>query len=124
MTKQETKAIIKQLEKNQGEKSKLNQELELKIREIVCQSCDNISTDLMNKKTRFENVVMARNLFMWYYYTIVKVSKSEAGRMVHKDHATALRGIAIIQSCFDGGLKYMKPYQREWFKNFKKLIQM
>ena len=69
---------------------------------------------MLRLRTRKEEVVFARYLIFWYLNKYMKYSFDKSGKLLDKDHATAIHGVRII----DSDPKFLKEYQRIWRKQF------
>jgi len=92
----------------------VNDEIDVNIiYRFACDSCG-ITIPMLRLRTRKEEVVFARYLIFWYLNKYMKYSFDKSGKLLDKDHATAIHGVRII----DSDPKFLKEYQRIWRKQF------
>jgi chromosomal replication initiator protein len=70
---------------------------------IIVTVCEyfNLPFDKLLKKDRQSNVVLARNILIYFLFKYTTLSKSDIARMLNKDHTTVIHSFRALQDRID-----------------------
>lgn len=74
--------------------------------ERVSKLLGNVSTAQIMSRERTYKVASARQLVMWYLYAVCKMSYSEIGRVMDKNHATVMYGVRQAEIMINSNRAY------------------
>lgn len=74
--------------------------------ERVSKLLGNVSTAQIMGRERTYKVASARQLVMWYLYAVCKMSYSDIGRVMGKNHATVMYGVRQAEIMINSNRAY------------------
>lgn len=95
-----------------------------KVLELVCSTCD-VSIDDVKSRKRNREIVEARQIYAMLImnFSTIKISKTEAGKAINKDHATIIHCIKQCLNLNDTNIPFRKKLDKcicEFTKEFTK----